>query len=291
MQKVFQAIANLAKQHTCVILPAFGGFVRNRKSAFFDAERGCFVPASYEILFNQQLKHNDGLLVQELTVTNSVSVDCAQKMIDEAVAEINKNLSDNSVCSVSGFGCFAMKNGIITFTQKAEIVGCPETFGLSEFYMPRLSEQETSGIGKKTVAGVGMAAALAAFAFLSPFSNEDFSEQVASFLPSVSSVDVATPSAIEELACQTQLREPELVVEEPEVHGYNIILAKFDTEAQANYFIKKHQPHMSDSLRAMPLADVYVISCATTDNLAMATKMLDHVHANSVYKKAFLLYK
>ncbi len=60
--KLQEYISSLLKEHNCVIVPEFGGFVANYKSAVIDDFRKKIHPPMKSILFNPHLTNNDGLL-------------------------------------------------------------------------------------------------------------------------------------------------------------------------------------------------------------------------------------
>ena len=53
-------ISELLFLHDCVIIPEFGGFVGNNKSAVLNEITRTISPPSKEILFNLNLQTNDG---------------------------------------------------------------------------------------------------------------------------------------------------------------------------------------------------------------------------------------
>ena len=55
-------IGDLLQKHNCVIVPEFGGFIANYKSAVIDTVNNRINPPSKSVLFNPNLVNNDGLL-------------------------------------------------------------------------------------------------------------------------------------------------------------------------------------------------------------------------------------
>ena len=58
-------IVQLLRHLDCVIIPDFGGFVAQYKTASLDGVTG-YSPPSKQILFNINLKNNDGLLANKI---------------------------------------------------------------------------------------------------------------------------------------------------------------------------------------------------------------------------------
>ena len=55
-------IAELLSAHDCVIIPGLGGFIGNYSPARIDPVHHAFQPPFKKLLFNINLKQNDGLL-------------------------------------------------------------------------------------------------------------------------------------------------------------------------------------------------------------------------------------
>ena len=63
MHKFIEYISDLLFLHDCVIIPDFGGFICNYKSAYIDDESGLICPPSKDILFNRNLTHTSQLML------------------------------------------------------------------------------------------------------------------------------------------------------------------------------------------------------------------------------------
>ena len=73
MHKFIDYISDLLFLHDCVIIPDFGGFICNYRSAYIDADSGVICPPGKDILFNRNLTHNDGLLVNWIADKENIS--------------------------------------------------------------------------------------------------------------------------------------------------------------------------------------------------------------------------
>ena len=58
--------------HDCVIIPGFGGFVGNHISAKLNKASKTLTPPSKQILFNENLKTNDGLLINYILENENI---------------------------------------------------------------------------------------------------------------------------------------------------------------------------------------------------------------------------
>ena len=77
MLEINQIIKELLQLHDCVILPNLGGFVAQYSPANFDEKKSVFSPPDKQILFNKNLKNNDGLLVNAFAQKNNISYEKA----------------------------------------------------------------------------------------------------------------------------------------------------------------------------------------------------------------------
>ena len=82
-KKIEPYISELLYLHDCVIIPNFGGFVGNKKSAVLNKNTHTVLPPSKEILFNKNLKVNDGLLISHLANKEKISNDQAKILIKD----------------------------------------------------------------------------------------------------------------------------------------------------------------------------------------------------------------
>ena len=97
MNQLISHIEFLLHTHNCVIVPSLGGFVVNTMPARRNG-LSVFDSPVCELVFNRELTHNDGLLVESFMRTDGISFENATQKIDDSVRQI-KNLlrSEESV--------------------------------------------------------------------------------------------------------------------------------------------------------------------------------------------------
>ncbi len=88
-------ISDLLYRYECVILPGFGAFLTQKKSAHFDETINAFFPPKKLISFNAQLKKNDGLLANYIADSKEISYPAAVYKIEEFVLQLNHELEKN----------------------------------------------------------------------------------------------------------------------------------------------------------------------------------------------------
>lgn len=128
-------ISELLFLHECVIIPEFGGFIGSRKSAELNKFTGTLSPPSKQILFNRNLKSNDGLLVAHIANKEEIKTENAKDNILKFVSEINTKLNTSKVLRLDKIGLFTMgKEGNIIFLQDSSINYNLDTFGMTPTY-------------------------------------------------------------------------------------------------------------------------------------------------------------
>ena len=111
-------ISDLLYLHDCVIIPEFGGLVGNPISAKIDKKTGIISPPSKQILFNVNLKTNDGLLISHIANQEGISQKIATKYVSDFVSENKQKLKKSRILRVEKIGLFNLnREDKIVFTQ------------------------------------------------------------------------------------------------------------------------------------------------------------------------------
>lgn len=95
-------------QHDCVIVPGFGGFVCNREPARIDQVSHVITPPSRKVVFNQNLRSNDGLLAGYLVQKRGMGYTQAIQLIEEAVQQTLTILQEKKQLAIDLFGNFRL---------------------------------------------------------------------------------------------------------------------------------------------------------------------------------------
>ncbi len=140
-------IAELLALHDCVIIPGFGGFIGNYSPARIDPVHHTFQPPSKKLLFNINLKQNDGLLANAVASAFEISYSAACKMIDDFSDECRFALKAEKPFIFPQVGkLYPGKEGIIHFEQDADTNLLSDAFGLVPFISPPVI-RNSSGMG------------------------------------------------------------------------------------------------------------------------------------------------
>ena len=121
----------LLLQHEIVIIPGFGAFVSNYKPAEINEETKEIIPPSKEISFNQQIRNNDGLLVDYVAKNQTVSHFDALKIIEKERENIIYQLDKGEQITLEHIGIlFRNEQNEIVFEAQIEENLLLDSFGL-----------------------------------------------------------------------------------------------------------------------------------------------------------------
>jgi len=150
MISVEQLIGELLFRHNCVIIPSFGGFVAKQTPASIDYKNGVMMPPRKSLLFNRQLINNDGLLIAELAVANSVNYESASHSISELVTNWYEKLKVGERITIDKVGfLFFDQEKNICFEQDRFFNLLLESYGLEKVVF--LTESDVQFVQKTTI--------------------------------------------------------------------------------------------------------------------------------------------
>lgn len=145
MQKVDKHISELLNEHDCVIVPDLGGFVANYASAKIHPVQHTFTPPSKNIVFNKNLKNNDGLLANHIVISENTNYPQALKYIQHFVVNTNEQLKKGTKVKIEEVGTLFLdveKN--IQFEPDETTNHLLDAFGLSRFQSPAIKRDNIS---------------------------------------------------------------------------------------------------------------------------------------------------
>ncbi len=141
LMKLSNYISDLLYRYECVIVPDFGGFVTNNKSAIISQYSKIFYPPHKLITYNGHLRNNDGLLANYIAAVDKVPFECAMNFIKFEVDEWRKELRANDLV-LEKIGKFILdKNDAIIFEPQTDINYLTTAFGLSSFVSPEIKRE------------------------------------------------------------------------------------------------------------------------------------------------------
>lgn len=131
--KVTDYIKNALYDHDCVIVPGFGGFLVEQKSATINPITHMLVPPSTSLAFNASLTKDDGLLKSEICIGEGIAFGKADVKIKRFVDELNSELSKEANVTLKGLGSFTLNNSNLLFSPDTKANYNIDGFGLDSF--------------------------------------------------------------------------------------------------------------------------------------------------------------
>lgn len=128
-----QYISDLLYRYECVIVPEFGAFLTQYKSAQLSTNNNTFYPPKKVISFNNQLINNDGILVDYIASCLKISYEEANKRVIEQVNEINTTLKRGTTIVLKNIGELTKKEAHLHFEPTYSVNYLTEAFGLNTF--------------------------------------------------------------------------------------------------------------------------------------------------------------
>ncbi len=148
---ITNSLIELLQDNECVIVPDFGAFISKRHSATIDYANHRFAPPYKEIVFNNKLKNDDGLLVDFMIEKESLNREDALAKIRSFVNQSEAILDVNSELVLEGIGKIRKFGDDYILTSKTETNLLGDSFGLTEFNMQPVFRTETYQVIKERI--------------------------------------------------------------------------------------------------------------------------------------------
>ena len=149
---IIDGISELLFTHDYVVVPGFGGFVSRPRHSHFSLNGEVLFPPSKTIVFNVQLKQNDGVLANWLMEKARCPFAEAVKHIEEFSLHCKMLLDTKRRLEFDNFGLFYLdfeKN--ICFEPKADVNFLIDSFGLSSVALKEIEKEIIPEIAEKPV--------------------------------------------------------------------------------------------------------------------------------------------
>ena len=140
--KLSNYISDLLYRYECVIVPGFGGFVTNTKSAIISSYSKTFYPPHKLITFNSRLTNNDGLLANYIASVDKMPFEHAMNFIKFEVEEWKTKLQNTDLCLEKIGNLSLDENNAIIFEPETSTNYLTAAYGLSSFVMPEIKREQ-----------------------------------------------------------------------------------------------------------------------------------------------------
>lgn len=216
MHKFIEYISDLLFLHDCVIIPDFGGFICNYKGAYIDEVNGRIYPPGKDIVFNKNLTHNDGLLVNWIACKENISYDKATKQVALFCEELKVRLNQRQRIAFGDIGVFSTDRRFNIIFESGRNNFLSETFGMEQIEVEKTATSERIkpkqiaiptppemspyiniessnwlhkllkyGVAAAVVAGIVVVSQLDIFNFSNPFANRDMQTNTTTVQPTI----------------------------------------------------------------------------------------------------------
>ncbi|MBX9853674.1 MAG: SPOR domain-containing protein [Cytophagaceae bacterium] len=146
-------IRDLLFDYECVIVPGFGGFLTHYVSADIHPITHKFLPPSRRIAFNENLKNNDGLLIEAVSSGENVSREEAISLIENFIRSLNESLSKKKFAELKDIGRFFYNTeNHLEFEPDLGVNYLEDSFGLPELIFKPI-ERKSITMNKPIKAG------------------------------------------------------------------------------------------------------------------------------------------
>ncbi len=150
--RILQIVRALLLEYNYVIIPDFGGFVANYEPAKLIADKQLIAPPSKKIAFNAALKTNDGLLINALSVQESISQIEAEQWVRKLVSEAFLQLDKGHIFKIDKLGVITLDENLnMQFVASNEENYNAYSYGLVAVKCVELNNQDRHIAVKKTL--------------------------------------------------------------------------------------------------------------------------------------------
>ncbi len=140
--KLEQYIEELLYRYNCVILPDFGAFLTQSKSAFIKESTHTFYPPSKVISFNELLTSNDGLLVSYIADAERTTYEVMLKRLGVVSKNWKEQLQNGERLNLENIGKLWLNNeGKILFEPSVQNNYLTSSFGLSSCVSAQITRE------------------------------------------------------------------------------------------------------------------------------------------------------
>ena len=142
MNNLFKHIEYLLLRNDCVIVPGFGAFIATNLPARIDYEKGEILPPVRQVMFNQAVSMEDGLLANSYVRKSGVSFDDARQIIAREVGILKSFLAEKRVIQVGNLGSLLLgQEDNVIFKPGLKAVSSVIKEGFPVVYVHREAEE------------------------------------------------------------------------------------------------------------------------------------------------------
>lgn len=136
-------ISSLLYRYQCVTVPGFGAFLTEIQSAQLNGSAVTFNPPTKIISFNANIKNNNGLLANHISMAEKMSYEEAVLSISEVVEQWMQKLNGRETLTLENIGALKLSSEMNWFFEPVNSTNyLTSSFGLSPFISPAIKREE-----------------------------------------------------------------------------------------------------------------------------------------------------
>ncbi|CAM3824139.1 MULTISPECIES: SPOR domain-containing protein [Flavobacterium] len=140
--KLDKYISDLLYRYQCVTVPGFGAFVTENQSAQISGSACTFIPPRKVIFFNMNIKNNDGLLANHISLQEKVTYDEALEKINAQVSVWMDSIYKKDRIVLNNIGdIFINSDQKWIFEPSTSVNYLVSSFGLNSFVIPEMKRE------------------------------------------------------------------------------------------------------------------------------------------------------
>ncbi len=151
--KIEKYISGLLYRYQCVTVPGFGAFLTEWQSAQIAEGQNSFIPPRKVISFNSNIKTNDGLLANHISLQEKISYDSAIAKINSQVVFWIEKLQNKESLTLENIGeIFSNSENNWVFKPNTSINYLTDSFGLAGFNSPEIIRETQTVVAETPIA-------------------------------------------------------------------------------------------------------------------------------------------
>ncbi len=140
---ISEHIYYLICHHDCVVVPGWGAFVAQYRSAYIDSATGVIFPPSRLLGFNPAITHNDGMLASSVARRGGITYDAAVTIVAGEVNALRHQFAMDGEVAIPKLGVFRKgEEDVMLFDPFAGTETSSEFLGLTTLDIKTLAEKE-----------------------------------------------------------------------------------------------------------------------------------------------------
>ncbi|ESU29957.1 hypothetical protein FLJC2902T_04410 [Flavobacterium limnosediminis JC2902] len=140
--KIENYISALLYRYQCVIVPGFGAFLTEIRSAQLDGNTNTFYPPKKVVSYNPHLKNNDGLLANHVALQEKITYDAAVIALQNEVALWKEQLQRRETLALKNIGAISVNAELNwVFEPITSVNYLADAFGLSTVVSPSVQRE------------------------------------------------------------------------------------------------------------------------------------------------------